>query len=91
MHNSEAMELAGEFDLIHNHFDFAPLTYSRLIETPIVTTIHGFSSAKILPVYQKYADIGEIRPMWYCTVRMRFSTWRCSSAGMARCRQRTWR
>ncbi len=57
LHNSEVMEHAGEFDLIHNHFDFAPLTYSRLIDTPIVTTIHGFSSARILPVYQKYADI----------------------------------
>ena len=49
------MERAAEFDLIHNHFDFLPLTYSRLIPTPMVTTIHGFSSARILPVYQHYA------------------------------------
>jgi glycosyltransferase involved in cell wall biosynthesis len=48
------MEKADSFDLIHNHFDFLPLTYSGLIKTPMVTTIHGFSSSKIIPVYQKY-------------------------------------
>ena len=40
--------------MIHNSFDFLPLTYSGLVETPVVTTIHGFSSPSILPVYQKY-------------------------------------
>ncbi|MBC8084958.1 MAG: glycosyltransferase family 4 protein [Hymenobacter sp.] len=55
LHISHLMERAGEFDLIHNHFDFLPLTYSRLISTPMVTTIHGFSSEKILPVFEKYA------------------------------------
>lgn len=55
LHISHLMERADEFDLIHNHFDFLPLTYSRLISTPMVTTIHGFSSARVLPVYQQYA------------------------------------
>ncbi|HLW21533.1 MAG TPA: glycosyltransferase family 4 protein [Cyclobacteriaceae bacterium] len=54
LHISNLMEKAGDFDIIHNHFDFLPLTYSRLIKTPMVTTIHGFSSAKIIPVYKKY-------------------------------------
>jgi len=54
LHISHLMEQADEFDIIHNHFDFLPLTYSRLIETPILTTIHGFSSPRILPVYKKY-------------------------------------
>lgn len=54
LHISNLMEHAGEFDLIHNHFDFLPLTYTRLIKTPVITTIHGFSSEKIIPVYQKY-------------------------------------
>lgn len=54
LHISEVMERAATFDIIHNHFDFLPLTYSRLIATPMVTTIHGFSSTKILPVYKKY-------------------------------------
>ena len=56
LHISEVFEHADEFDLIHNSFDFLPLTYSRLVDTPIVTTIHGFSSERILPVYEKYND-----------------------------------
>lgn len=54
LHISEIFERSTEFDLIHNHFDFLPLTYSGLIDTPVLTTIHGFSSASILPVYKKY-------------------------------------
>lgn len=54
MHISMLMEEARNFDLIHNHFDFHPLTYSRLIRPPMVTTIHGFSSEHILPVFQRY-------------------------------------
>jgi len=54
LHISHLMERADEFDLIHNNFDFLPLTYSHLINTPMLTTIHGFSSSKILSVYRKY-------------------------------------
>jgi glycosyltransferase involved in cell wall biosynthesis len=54
LHIGHAMEQAGEFDVIHNHFDFMPLVFSPLIKTPIVTTIHGFSSQKIIPVYKRY-------------------------------------
>jgi glycosyltransferase involved in cell wall biosynthesis len=54
LHISHLMEKADEFDIIHNNFDFLPLTYSGLIKTPMVTTIHGFSSPKIVPVYKKY-------------------------------------
>jgi glycosyltransferase involved in cell wall biosynthesis len=56
LHISEAFEHAAEFDLIHSHYDFMALTYSRLVQTPVLTTIHGFSSPKIMPVYQKYRD-----------------------------------
>ncbi len=54
LHISSLMERADDFDIIHNNFDFLPLTYSRLIKTPMVTTIHGFSSPQIIPVYKKY-------------------------------------
>ncbi|MDT8400951.1 MAG: glycosyltransferase family 4 protein [Bacteroidales bacterium] len=54
LHISNLMEQADQFDLIHNHFDFLPLTYSGLIKTPVLTTVHGFSSPKILAVYKKY-------------------------------------
>src|SRR5579863_5147080 len=56
LHISEAFEHAAEFDLIHSHYDFMALTYTRLVRTPVLTTIHGFSSSQILPVYQKYRD-----------------------------------
>lgn len=48
------VECADKFDLIHNNFDFLPLTYSALTATPVVTTIHGVPSPSILPVYKKY-------------------------------------
>ncbi|MGC9312341.1 MAG: glycosyltransferase family 4 protein [Sediminispirochaetaceae bacterium] len=54
LHIAEVFERAGEFDIIHNNFDFLPLSYTGLIDTPVLTTIHGFSSPGILPVYKKY-------------------------------------
>ena len=56
LHISSLFERANDFDVIHNGFDFLPLTYSSLVEPLVVTTIHGFSSARILPVYEKYND-----------------------------------
>ncbi|VAW50082.1 Glycosyltransferase [hydrothermal vent metagenome] len=56
LHIAELFKHADEFDLIHNHYDFLPLTYSDTVQTPILTTIHGFSSDAILPVYKKYND-----------------------------------
>jgi glycosyltransferase involved in cell wall biosynthesis len=57
LHIASAFERAGDFDVISNQFDFLPLSYSRLVATPVVTTVHGFSSARILPVYQAYDDV----------------------------------
>ncbi len=54
LHIAEVFERSADYDLIHNHFDFLPLTYSALVETPVLTTIHGFSSPAIIPVYRKY-------------------------------------
>ncbi|MBF6598416.1 MAG: glycosyltransferase family 4 protein [Fermentimonas sp.] len=54
LHISECFEQADDFDIIHNQFDFLPLTYSGLTKTPVVTTTHGFSSSRIMPVYKKY-------------------------------------
>ena len=56
LHIAALFERAADFDLIHNSFDFLPLTYTRLVDTPIVTTIHGFASDATLPVYLEYAD-----------------------------------
>ena len=56
LHVAHFFERAGEFDLLHNQADFIPLTFSRLVETPMVTTIHGFSSPRILPAFERYND-----------------------------------
>ena len=56
LHIAHCFERAGDFDLIHNQADFMPLIFSRMVDTPIVTTIHGFSSPEILPVFQRYND-----------------------------------
>ncbi len=55
LHISTCFEQADDFDLIHSHYDFMALTYSRLVKTPVLTTIHGFGSPQIMPVYLKYA------------------------------------
>jgi glycosyltransferase involved in cell wall biosynthesis len=55
-HIAAAFERADDLDVLHNGFDFLPLTYSRLVRTPVVTTIHGLSSERILGVYERYND-----------------------------------
>ena len=57
LHIAAAFERSREFDIISNQFDFLPLAFSRLVDTPVVTTIHGFSSERIVPVYRAYDDI----------------------------------
>ncbi len=56
LHISKVMERADEFDLIHNNFDYLPLTYLPFIKTPMLTTIHGFSDPDILRVYHEHKD-----------------------------------
>ena len=64
MHVARLFERAGEFDLIHNNFDWKPLTYALATAAPpLVTTIHGFSSPPILAAY--YAAAGR---SFYCSI-----------------------
>jgi glycosyltransferase involved in cell wall biosynthesis len=53
-HLSHLFAQAGRFDLIHNQADFPAHAFAPLVETPIVTTIHGFSSERILPMYAPF-------------------------------------
>lgn len=55
-HQSHLFARASEFDLIHNQADFPAHAYAPLITTPMVTTIHGFSSERILPMYKPFED-----------------------------------
>jgi glycosyltransferase involved in cell wall biosynthesis len=52
LHIAELFRRAGEFDLIHNNFDWKPMTYALATTAPpLLTTIHGFSSPQILAAY----------------------------------------
>jgi glycosyltransferase involved in cell wall biosynthesis len=51
LHVAHALSRSAEFDLIHNHLDWLPLAFAGLARAPMVTTIHGFSSPRILPAY----------------------------------------
>jgi glycosyltransferase involved in cell wall biosynthesis len=56
LHISKVLEMADQFDLIHSNFDFIPLTYLPFINTPMLTTIHGFSDPDILRIYREHKD-----------------------------------
>ena len=52
LHIGELARRMGEFDLVHNNFDWKPLTYALgSTSPPWVTTVHGFSSPHILAAY----------------------------------------
>src|SRR5205085_9249681 len=55
-HLAHLFDQADRFDLIHNQADFPAHAFSRLTDTPMVTTIHGFSSDRILPMYEPYEN-----------------------------------
>ncbi len=64
LHIAKLFERAGEFDLIHNNFDWKPLTYAlATVAPPMLTTIHGFSSPPILAAY--YAGAAR---SFYCSI-----------------------
>jgi glycosyltransferase involved in cell wall biosynthesis len=64
LHVGELFARADEFDLIHNHFDWKPMTYALATKAPpMLTTIHGFSSPQILAAY--YAGA---RRSFFCSI-----------------------
>jgi glycosyltransferase involved in cell wall biosynthesis len=55
-HLAHLFAQADRFDVIHNQADFPAHAFAALVKTPMVTTIHGFSSDRILPMYEPYQD-----------------------------------
>lgn len=52
LHIGALFEAASDFDLIHNNFDWKPMTYALGAPLPpMLTTIHGFSNPQILAAY----------------------------------------
>ncbi|HEY0871519.1 MAG TPA: glycosyltransferase family 4 protein [Acidothermaceae bacterium] len=53
MHVANALAESKNFDLVHNQLDWLPLAFAAHCAAPMVTTIHGFSGAAILPAYKR--------------------------------------
>ncbi|MEV0592807.1 glycosyltransferase family 4 protein [Nonomuraea cavernae] len=53
MHVAHALSRSGEFDLVHSHLDWLPLAFAGHCRAPLLTTVHGFSGAGILPAYAR--------------------------------------
>lgn len=54
LHSALVFEEADQYDIIHNNFDGYPLVFSKLVKTPVISTIHGFSSPQIKDLYMRY-------------------------------------
>lgn len=52
LHIAHCYARSGDFDLVHNHLDWLPLAMGGFCRAPLLTTVHGFSSPRILPAYQ---------------------------------------
>jgi glycosyltransferase involved in cell wall biosynthesis len=64
LHIAKLFKRAPDFDLIHNNFDWKPLTYALATTAPpMLTTIHGFSSPQILAAYYAGAERS-----FYCSI-----------------------
>ena len=53
MHVANVLAESMKFDLVHNQLDWLPLAFAAHCAAPMVTTIHGFSGAGILPAYKR--------------------------------------
>ncbi|PZR57546.1 MAG: glycosyl transferase [Candidatus Meridianibacter frigidus] len=64
LHIAHFLERSAQFDLLHNNFDWKPMTYALGSSAPpLVTTIHGFSSPQILAAYYACA-----KRSFYCSI-----------------------
>jgi glycosyltransferase involved in cell wall biosynthesis len=55
---SEIYDHAERFDIIHSHVDFLAFPFSRLVNVPTVSTMHGrLDLDAFLPLYRSYTDL----------------------------------
>jgi len=52
LHVAHALSRSADFDIVHNQLDWLPLTFWAHCAAPMLTTVHGFSGAGILPAYR---------------------------------------
>jgi glycosyltransferase involved in cell wall biosynthesis len=53
LHVANVLAQSRDFDVVHNQMDWLPLAFSAHCDAPMVTTVHGFSGAGILPAYSR--------------------------------------
>ncbi len=58
LHVAYALSRSGDFDILHSHLDWLPLSFIEHCRAPMVTTVHGFSDPKILPAYRAAQESG---------------------------------
>ena len=51
---TSCLERAHEFDIIHNHTTFEGLALAGLVETPVLTTLHGRLDGDCRLLFQRY-------------------------------------
>jgi len=57
MQLGQVFERAGEFDIIHSHVDFFTFPFTRLVSTPVLSTMHGRLDLPTLPmIFDAYPD-----------------------------------
>jgi len=56
-HSANCFEKADRFDLIHNHVGHLGLPFARLIQKPVVTTLHGIIPPDFQPLFRAYKDL----------------------------------
>lgn len=56
-HLANVFSQADRFDIIHNQADFPAHAFAALTDTPVVTTVHGLSSTRILPMYEHFDEL----------------------------------
>jgi glycosyltransferase involved in cell wall biosynthesis len=55
---SDVLRCADDFDIIHSHVDHLTFPMTRLVRTPIVTTMHGrLDIPVLLPILRQYPDV----------------------------------
>ncbi len=57
------LEQAESFDVIHNHTDFAGMAMAGLVDTPVLTTLHGNLTPDLGLVFSRYDG-------WYNTISL---------------------
>jgi glycosyltransferase involved in cell wall biosynthesis len=54
---SQVFEQADDFDIIHCHLDYWTFAFSKLVETPSLTTLHGrLDLEELVPIFKQFKD-----------------------------------